>query len=261
MAQILEETGSIESHTVQIYRSSATVKGGRRFSFGALVVVGDRKGRVGMGYAKSKEVPSAIEKAEKAARRDLRPIATEGTTIPHEVQGRNKASSVRLLPASPGTGVVAGGTVRAVLEMAGITDCLTKCYGSTNKLNTIKAVFDGLEQLRKRQDVADLRGVEITTTDIEERIEKGRRFMPKTTGEKMAGPVNTIGQDRRGGGRGGRGGRGGGGRGRGGFGGGGGGGGDRGQQSGGAPAAAGENAGGGEAKGQAGENKPADKTD
>lgn len=223
MAEILEESSNLESHTVQIYRSSATVKGGRRFSFGALVVVGDRRGKVGMGYAKSKEVPSAIEKAQKAARRDLRPIPTAGSTIPHEVEGRNKASTVRLLPASPGTGIVAGGTVRAVLEMAGVTDCLTKAYGSTNKLNTVKAVFEGLGQLRQRQEVADLRGVEISTSDIEERIERGQRFMPKTTGEKMQGPVNTIGQDRRGGGRGGRGGRGGprgggGGRGGGGYG-------------------------------------------
>jgi small subunit ribosomal protein S5 len=209
MAEILEESSNLESHTVQIYRSSATVKGGRRFSFGALVIVGDRRGKVGMGYAKSKEVPSAIEKAQKAARRHLHPVPTAGSTIPHEVQGRNKASSVRLLPASPGTGIVAGGTVRAVLEMAGITDCLTKSFGSTNKLNTVKAVFEGLGQLRQREEVAELRGVEIATSDIEERIERGQRFMPKTTGEKMQGPVNTVGQDRRGGGRGGRGGRGG----------------------------------------------------
>lgn len=219
MPEILEESTNIESHTVGIYRTSATVKGGRRFSFGALVVVGDRRGRVGYGYAKSPEVPTAIEKAEKQAKRSLTTIPMSGTTLPHEVEGRFCSSKVRLLPASPGTGVVAGGTVRAVLEMAGITDCLSKCYGSTGKLNTVKAMFDGFEQLRTREQVAELRGVEIASTDIEDRIDRGKRFMPvRAEGEKMKAPVNTIGQDRRGGrgGRGGpRGGGGGGGRGRG----------------------------------------------
>jgi small subunit ribosomal protein S5 len=123
------------------------------------------------------------------------------------------------MPASPGTGVVAGGTVRAVMEIAGISDCLTKCTGSTSKLNTVRAVIDGLSKLRTREQIAELRGVEITTSDIEERIERGSKFMPtKIEGDKMAAPVNTVGQDRggRGGGRGGRGGRGGGRGGRGG---------------------------------------------
>lgn len=215
MAEVLDESTNLESHTVNIYRTSATVKGGRRFSFGALVVAGDHRGKVGYGYAKSTEVPNAIEKAQKEARQNLKRVPMAGKTIPHEVQGRFGATTVRLLPASPGTGVVAGATVRAVLEMAGITDCLSKVYGSNNKLNVVKATLDGISQLRTRELVAELRGVEITTTDIEERIDRGQRFMPKTTGEKMQGPVNTIGQDRRGGG-GGRGGRRGGG-GRGGF--------------------------------------------
>ncbi len=215
MPDILEESSTLDSNTVGIYRTAATVKGGRRFSFGALVVVGDHKGKIGYGYAKSPEVPTAIEKAEKRAKRNITTIPMAGTTIPHEVQGRACASKVLLLPASPGTGVVAGGTVRAVLEMVGITDCLSKCTGSTGKLNTVKAVIDGLSQLRTRDQIAELRGVEITTSDIEERIERGQRFMPaKTEGStKMAAPVNTIGQDRgRGGGRGGRGGGGRGGR-------------------------------------------------
>jgi small subunit ribosomal protein S5 len=219
MPEILDESTNLESHTVGIYRTSATVKGGRRFSFGALVVIGDRRGRVGYGYAKSPEVPTAIEKAQKQARRSLTTIPMSGSTLPHEVEGRYCSSKVRLLPASPGTGVVAGGTVRAVLEMAGVTDCLSKCYGSTGKLNTVKAMFDGFEQMRTREQVAELRGVEIASTDIENRIERGKRFMPvRSEGEKMKAPVNTIGQDRRGGrgGRGGpRGGGGGGGRGRG----------------------------------------------
>ena len=217
MPEILDESTNLESHTVGIYRTSATVKGGRRFQFGALVVVGDRRGRVGYGYAKSPELPTAIEKAQKVAKRSMTTIAMYGSTLPHEVEGRFCSSKVRLLPASPGTGVVAGGTVRAVLEMAGITDCLSKCYGSTGKLNTVKAMFDGFQQIRTREQVAELRGVEIATTDIEQRIERGKRFMPaRTEGEKMKAPVNTIGQDRRGGrgGRGGGGPRGGGGGGR-----------------------------------------------
>lgn len=219
MAEILDESTNLESHTVGIYRTAATVKGGRRFSFGALVVVGDRRGKVGYGYAKSPEVPTAIEKAQKRARQSLISIPMAGTTFPHEIEGRACASSVRLMPASPGTGVVAGGTVRAVMEIAGISDCLTKCTGSTSKLNTVRATIDGLSKLRTREQIAELRGVEITTSDIEERIERGSKFMPtKTEGEKMAAPVNTVGQDRggRGGGRGGRGGRGGGRGGRGG---------------------------------------------
>lgn len=218
MAEFLDDSQGIESHTVNIYRTAATVKGGRRFSFGALVVIGDRKGKVGFGYGKSNEVPNAIEKSQKYARRSMISVPMAGTTLPHEAEGRFAACRVRLIPASPGTGVVAGGTVRAVLEMAGITDCLTKCYGSTNKLNVVKAVFDAIDQLQTREQIATLRGVQIETTDIEERIKKGQRFAPKMTEdtERMKGPVNIVGQDSRGGrggrgGGGGRGGRGGGG--------------------------------------------------
>lgn len=211
MAEVLDEQSHLKSTTVEIYRTSTTVKGGRRFSFGALVVIGDGRGKVSYGYAKSTEVPLAIEKAQKTARRGMVAVPMAGATVPHEVEGRYSASTVRLIPASPGTGVVAGGTIRSILEMAGFRDCLTKCYGSTNKLNVVKATFAAVEKLRMREQVAELRGVEITTTDIEERIKAGQRFMPTQTGEKMKAPVNTIGQDRRGGrgGRGGQGGRGG----------------------------------------------------
>lgn len=202
MAEVLDEASHLESSTVAISRTAATVKGGRRFSFGALVVVGDRRGKVGYGYGKSNEVPSAIEKAQKQAKRELKIIPMSGRTIPHQVEGRFGSAKVRLLPASPGTGVVAGGTVRTILEMAGITDCLTKCYGSTNKVNVIKAVFDGISKLQQREQVEELRGLTLGATDTELRIERGARFMPKTTGQKMAAPVNTIGQERRGGGRG-----------------------------------------------------------
>lgn len=177
MAEMLDEAGHLESTTVAITRTAATVKGGRRMSFGALIVVGDRRGKVGYGYAKAKEVPVAIEKAQKVAKRSMITVPTLNGTLPHEVTGRHLASKVRLLPASPGTGVVAGGTVRAVLELLGITDCLSKCYGSTNKINVIKAVIDGLEQLRMRADIEELRGVTLGDTDIEERITRANRFM------------------------------------------------------------------------------------
>ncbi|MBY0111642.1 MAG: 30S ribosomal protein S5 [Phycisphaerales bacterium] len=241
MAEMLDESSSVESSTVGVFRTSATVKGGRRFSFGALVVVGDKRGRVGFGYGKSNEVPQAVDKAQKYAKRAMVEIPMAGRTLPHEVQGKFGASSVRLIPASPGTGVVAGSTIRAILEMAGITDCLTKCYGNTNKFNLVKACFDGIVQLRRREQIAAARGVTLAVTDIEHKIEKGKAFASTAKGEKMKGPVNTIGQDRRGGRGGGGGGRGGrGGRGGGGMGGGGGGGGagrDAGAPQGGAPTA------------------------
>lgn len=213
-AAFQEERGGINNTTIGVYRTSATVKGGRRFSFGALVVAGDRQGRVGYGYGKSKEVPLAVEKAEKYAKNALFKVPMTGGTIPHLVEGSFGPSKVRLIPASPGTGVVAGSTVRSVLEVLGITDCLTKCYGSTNAFNVVKAIFDGLKQLKTREEIAASRGVTISTSEIEHKIEAGKQFMPTSKGEKMKGPTNTIGQDRRGG-RGPGGGRGGAGGGRG----------------------------------------------
>jgi small subunit ribosomal protein S5 len=219
MPEMIDEAGHLESTTLGIYRTSSTVKGGRRFAFGALVVCGDRNGKLGYGYGKSNEVPNAIEKAQKYAKRTLISVNRTGGTIPHEVEGRFAATKVRLIPAAPGTGVVAGGTVRAMMEVMGITDCLTKCYGSTSRLNVVKAVLDALAQIQTPQQVAELRGVQLATTLIDSKIERGKRFAPAArTGEKMRAPTNTIGQERRGGrgGGGGRGGRGGGGRGRGG---------------------------------------------
>jgi small subunit ribosomal protein S5 len=205
MPELLEETSSLEATTIGVYRTAATVKGGRRFSFGALVVVGNRNGQVGYGYAKANEVPNAIEKAEKYAKRKLLSIPRIGGTINHEVEGTFSASKVRLVPASPGTGVVAGTVVRSILELAGVTDALTKCYGSTNARNVVKAVFDGLEQLQTPNVVASLRGQTLERTQIEDRIEKGKAFMPKSTGreQRARGPVNTVGSERkgRGGGR------------------------------------------------------------
>ena len=213
MAELLDESSSLESTTVGVYRTSATVKGGRRFSFSALVVVGDRSGRVGLGYAKSNQVPQAIEKAQKVAKRKMQGFPMIGRTIPHSVLGRYGACKVKMVPASPGTGVIAGAATRAVLEMLGVQDCLTKAFGSTNPKNLVKAAIDGLGQLRNKELVAELRGVDLGQTAVEEAIEKSKAFMTTTgTGEKAKAPVNVVGQDSKSGGRGGRGGRGGGGR-------------------------------------------------
>ena len=147
---------------VKINRSAAVVKGGRRFSFSALSVAGNRSGIVGFGFGKARQVPAAIEKAAKDARKHLirLPVTPEGS-IPHEVQATYCGAIIRLLPASPGTGIIAGASVRAVCEMAGITNILTKAYGSTNPMNLIKATFEALALLRTHAQVAELRGVDL----------------------------------------------------------------------------------------------------
>lgn len=178
MIDMHEETTPLESTTVKVMRTAATIKGGRRFSFGALVVVGDRSGRVGIGYGKANEVPPAIEKGEKEARRSLKSVHLKEGTIPHTVIGRAGASRVKMVPASPGTGVIAGGTVRAVLDLVGVRDCLTKAYGSTNQMNLVKATLDGLLQLRRKDQVEALRGVEIEETHVEEILKRGADFAP-----------------------------------------------------------------------------------
>ncbi len=150
---------TLTDQVVKINRCAAVVKGGRRFSFSALVTVGDEAGVVAFGFGKAKDVPGSVEKAVKDARKRLVRVPMVKTTIPHEVQGRFRASKVLLIPAAPGTGVIAGRAVRAVLEAAGIRDILTKTYGSTNPINVVKATFDGLAQLRKKRDTERLRGV------------------------------------------------------------------------------------------------------
>lgn len=146
---------------VQVRRCACVVKGGRRFSFTALVVIGDGNGRVGWGYGKAVEVPLAVEKAVKAANRTMKRFSIVENTIPHQVLGRFRSSQVLLLPARPGTGIIAGEAVRAVVESVGITDILTKSFGSNNPMNLVKATFEGLSRLRTRDDVARLRGVEV----------------------------------------------------------------------------------------------------
>ena len=156
-----DDRGGFEDVMVKLYRCATVVKGGRRFSFGALTVVGDRRGQVGYGYGKANEVPPAVEKSIKHAKRRLQAVPLRGTTIPHRVIGRYGSSRVILVPASPGTGVIAGSAPRAVLELAGIKDILTKCYGSTSPKNLVKATLDGLARLRTRKQVEALRGVKL----------------------------------------------------------------------------------------------------
>ena len=158
-----DESG-IESSVVRIYRCSKVVKGGRTFSFGALVVVGDRKGNVGIGYGKANEVPQAVEKATKDARKQMFKINLKGTTIPHTSRGTNGASTVILVPARPGTGVTAGKSVRPVLELTGITDILSKAYGSTSPKNLVKATIAALRALKNREQVEGIRGVKLAAT-------------------------------------------------------------------------------------------------
>lgn len=150
-----------EDAVVKVFRCSKVVKGGRRFSFAALVVVGDRNGTIGIGYGKANEVPPAVEKAVKDAKKSLHRISLVDGTLPHRVMGKCRATSVTMIPASPGTGVIAGSSARAVLEYAGVRNVLTKIYGSTSAKNVVKAVLDGLTKLRDRETIESLRGIEI----------------------------------------------------------------------------------------------------
>ena len=156
------QQGQLIDKVIKIRRCAAVVKGGRRFSFTAMVVVGDGQSKVGWGYGKANEVPPSVEKAVKDGTRNMVPVHLESTTIPHTVKGRFGAAQVVLVPASPGTGVIAGAAVRAVCEACGIRDILTKSFGSTNPINLVKATMDALGQLRSKGEVERLRGVSLT---------------------------------------------------------------------------------------------------
>ncbi len=151
----------LDERVVHVARTAKVVKGGRRFSFRAVVVVGDGNGSVGVGVGKAREVPEAIRKGSERARRNMRKIALSGTTIPHEIISRFSAAEVFLKPASPGTGVIAGGGVRAVVEAAGIHDILTKSKGSSNILNVVKATVKALNELQDPLEVAQNRGIPV----------------------------------------------------------------------------------------------------
>jgi small subunit ribosomal protein S5 len=157
--RVKNEGLELTEKVVVINRVAKVVKGGRRFSFSALSVIGDERGHVGIGFGKANEVPDAIRKSVDSAKKNVFGVNLNKKTIPHAVIGRYKSSSVILKPASPGTGIIAGGTVRAVLEKAGVSDILAKCVGSRNPVNVVKATLDGLLKLRSLKEAADMREI------------------------------------------------------------------------------------------------------
>ena len=188
MAQIKADTLNLQESVIHINRVAKVVKGGRRFSFTALVAVGDGESTVGVGYGKAKEVPLAIQKAIEDARKNLFVVPKHGTTITHEVLGRFGAGRVVMRPASAGTGVIAGGGVRALLELGGVHDVLTKSLGTTNPINMVRAAEQGLRSLRRPEDIARQRGKTIDEVVGKVRLPEGA---PAAPAEAVVAAVET----------------------------------------------------------------------
>lgn len=178
----------LEERVVQINRVSKVVKGGRRFNLSTLVVVGDGRGHVGVGMGKAAEVPEAIRKGTEAAKKNMVRVSLYEHTIPHEIRHSFKTATVLLLPAAPGTGVIAGGGVRAVLEAAGVKDVLTKAIGSNNKVNVVKATFEALQQLRSVEQEARRR--DLTPNELRKRMSRRKSPVAKATPSVAATGTN-----------------------------------------------------------------------
>ncbi|MFA0731783.1 MAG: hypothetical protein LKKZDAJK_001603 [Candidatus Fervidibacter sp.] len=181
----LQERTAFEERTIEVRRVSRVMEGGKRLSFRALVVVGDGKGRVGAAIGKALGVPEAVRKAAERAKRQLITVPMLGDTVPHEVWGRMKATRVLIKPAAPGTGVIASGPVRAVLELAGIRNALTKVFGSRNPINVVQATIDALQRLRSPQEIAQMRGKSLHDLPIPKKL---RRWLEQDVGAKATSP-------------------------------------------------------------------------
>ncbi len=179
----------LQERVIEINRVAKVVKGGRRFSFTALVAVGDEEGVVGIGYGKAREVPLAIQKAVENARKSLIRVPKYGQTLTHKIIGRYGAGHVVLRPASPGTGVIAGGGVRAVLELGGVRDVLTKSIGTQNPINLVKATMDGLVRLRRPEEVAELRGLTVAQVLGVQKSNGASTISAEGSDASAAGPV------------------------------------------------------------------------
>jgi small subunit ribosomal protein S5 len=195
-ASFAGERSEITERVVSLNRVAKVMKGGRRFSFSALIVVGDQNGRVGAGLGKAREVPEAIRKGVEIAKRNMITIPIVGTTIPHEVWFKWGAAKILMKPAAPGTGVISGGAMRAVLELSGVKDILTKSLGTNNPINTVRATMEALKSLRTAQEIADLRGRAVEDI-VGERLSAAYRGAESRGLIESKSPATTASEDRK----------------------------------------------------------------